>query len=150
MTSAASRPADDPTWNRLEDQIAWYEDKSGASQRWYKRVKVVELVIAAAVPPLAGLEASPVVVSIVASMVVVLEGLQHLFQWNEHWIAYRSTAEALKHERYLFLANAGLYAIASSARVLLAERVEGLVSQEHAKWASTEQQGQPSGDTRPK
>jgi hypothetical protein len=150
MTSAESRPADDPTWNRLEDQIAWYEDKSGASQRWYKRVKVVELVIAAAVPPLAGLEASPVLVSIVASMVVVLEGLQHLFQWNEHWIAYRSTAEALKHERYLYLANAGPYAMASSARGLLAERVEGLVSQEHAKWASTEQQGQPSGDIRSK
>jgi hypothetical protein len=55
-------------------------------------------------------------------------------------MAYRSTCEALKHERYLYLAKAGPYAAATEPRVLLAERVEGLVSQEHAKWASTQQQ----------
>jgi hypothetical protein len=131
----------DATWERLEDQIDWYDRKSAAAQRWYKRVKVVELVVAAAVPPLAALKVSAAVVSVVASLVVVLEGLQHLLQWNEHWIAYRSTCEALKHERYLYLARAGPYATAPEPRVLLAERVEGLVSQEHAKWASTQQQG---------
>jgi hypothetical protein len=130
----------DVTWERLEDQIGWYDRKSQAAQHWYKRAKVIELVVAAAVPPLAALEVSAAVVSVVASVVVVLEGAQHLFQWNEHWIAYRSTCEALKHERYLYLANAGPYSTAPVPRALLAERVEGLVSQEHAKWASTQQE----------
>lgn len=134
------------TWERLEDQIGWYDRKSRAAQRVYKRVKVVELVIAAAVPPLAGLGASAAPVSVLATLVVILEGLQHLFQWNEHWIAYRSTCEALKHERYLYLATAGPYAGAPNPHVLLAERVEGLVSQEHAKWTSTQQQGREEGE----
>jgi hypothetical protein len=141
LEAVQSSPTHDPTWDRLEDQINWYDRKSRAAQRWYKRVKVVELIVAAAVPPLAALEASAALVSVVASVVVVLEGLQHLFQWNEHWIAYRSTCEALKHERYLYLAHAGPYAAAPDPRALLAERVEGLVSQEHAKWASTHQEG---------
>ena len=49
---------------------------------------------------------------------------------------YRSTAEALKHERYLYLAAAGPYGGDDRVRVL-AERVEGLVSQEHAKWTES-------------
>ena len=132
-------PVGDPTWARLEDQIAWYDGKSQAAQAWYKWARVVELVVAAAVPPLAALRAPAVLVSVVASVVVVLVGLQHVFQWNENWIAYRSTCEDLRHERYLFLAGAGPYTGADDdRRVLLAERVEGLVSQEHAKWASTQ------------
>src|SRR5215210_9266344 len=78
-------PLGDPTWERMEDQIAWYDRRSGEAQHWYKRAKVVELLLAATVPPLAGLGASAAVVSILASLVVVLEALQHLFQWNEHW-----------------------------------------------------------------
>jgi hypothetical protein len=70
---------------------------------------------------------------------VVLEGAQHLYQLQEHWISYRSTAEALKHERYLYLARAGPY-VGEDWHRLLAERIEGLISQEHAKWASCSQQ----------
>ena len=57
---------------------------------------------------------------------------------------YRSTAEALKHEKYLFLSSAGPYAAADRLR-LLAERVEDLVSQEHAKWT----QGWEQAERRP-
>jgi len=28
--------AEDPTWERLEDQISWYDRKSGENQRRYK------------------------------------------------------------------------------------------------------------------
>jgi len=71
-------------------------------------------------------------------VVVVLEGIQHIFQFQEHWITYRSTAEALKNERYLYLAKAGPYAGEDRDRVL-AERVAALLSQEHTKWASAAQ-----------
>ena len=70
-------------------------------------------------------------------MIVILEGLQQLFQFQQNWIAYRGTAEALKHEKYLYLVNAGDYARAERRDALLAELLEGLVSQEHAAWAST-------------
>ena len=46
-------------------------------------------------------------------------------------------AEALKHERYLYLAHAGQYA-GEDRHDLLAERLEGLISQEHAKWTASQ------------
>jgi len=64
----------------------------------------------------------------------VLEGLQQLQQYQQNWITYRATCERLKHEKFLFAAHAGPYATAPRPEALLAERVEGLVSQEHAAW----------------
>jgi hypothetical protein len=60
-------------------------------------------------------------------------------QYHPNWITYRSTSEALKHEKYLYLAKAGPYAAAADAHVLLAERIESLVSQEHANWVSEQE-----------
>jgi Protein of unknown function (DUF4231) len=70
----------------------------------------------------------------------VLEGLLHLNQYQQNWTTYRSTCEALKHEKYVYLANAGPYANAAAAHALLAERIESTVSQEHAQWSSIQQQ----------
>ena len=70
----------------------------------------------------------------------MLEGLLQLNQYHQNWISYRSTCETLKHEKYLYLANAGPYAAATSAHTLLAERIESLVSQEHAKWAAGQEE----------
>jgi hypothetical protein len=49
-------------------------------------------------------------------------------------VSYRSTCEWLEHEKYLYLAGAGPYADATNPARLLATRVEGLISQEHASW----------------
>jgi hypothetical protein len=122
-----------PAWVRLEDQLDWYDRKSSGAQRAYKRCKLVELVVAAAVPVLAALEAAAAVTASFAAVVVVLEGVVQTNQWQTTWVLYRSTAEALKHEKYLYLSSAGPYQQSDRDKVL-AERVEGLVSQEHAKW----------------
>ena len=69
-----------------------------------------------------------------------MEGLQQLQQYQQNWTTYRATCERLKHEEFLFLATAGPYAAAPKPEGLLAERVEGLVSQEHAAWASHQEE----------
>jgi hypothetical protein len=76
------------------------------------------------------------VLGALGAAIAIIEGLQQLNQHHANWISYRSTCEALKHEKYLYLGKAGPYATASDAHALLAEKVEALVSQEHAKWAS--------------
>ena len=129
-----------PTWDRLEEQIGWYDRKSGDGQRWFKRIKLLQLVTAATIPVAAVLNAPNWVLGLLGSALVVLEGVQQLYQHQEHWITYRSTCEALRHERYLYLALAGPYAAAANPRTMLAERIEGLVSQEHAKWASSQEE----------
>lgn len=138
----------DPTLVRLEDQINWYDGKSNRSQRVYKTMKIIEIVAAAIVPLAAGLHFPAPVTGSLGVLIAVLEGLLQLNQYHQNWISYRSTCETLKHEKYLYLANAGPYASAATAHSLLAERIESLVSQEHAKWASyQEQSGKPVAGT---
>src|SRR5215468_4540069 len=129
---AVPAEAKDPTWDRLEDQIGWYSRKSGESQRLYKWLKLLEIAVAAGLPVVAAVHSPVWVTGGLAAVIVVLEGVQHLYQFQEHWITYRSTAEALKHERYLYLAKAGRYA-GEDRHSQLAEQIEGLVSQEYAK-----------------
>ncbi|HEX7278766.1 MAG TPA: DUF4231 domain-containing protein [Solirubrobacterales bacterium] len=125
-----------PAQARLREQIAWYDGKSQHNQRWYKRLKVGELVTAAAIPFVASVSAPVWVAGGGGALIVVLEGLQQLQQYQQNWITYRATCERLRHEQFLFLADAGPYANAPAAEALLAERVESLVSQEHAAWTS--------------
>uniref|UniRef100_UPI0024572C7C DUF4231 domain-containing protein n=1 Tax=Nocardia cyriacigeorgica TaxID=135487 RepID=UPI0024572C7C len=76
---------------------------------------------------------------------VVAEGAQQLFQWHTNWMLYRSTAEALKHEKFLYLASTGPYA-GPDARAVLAARVESLVSDTNTTWAAEhERQAGSSG-----
>ena len=130
----------DPTLERLEDQIKWYDRKSNYSQRAYKWIKVVEIIAAALVPLSAGLHPPAPLTGSLGVLIAVLEGILQLNQYHHNWITYRSTCETLKHEKYLYLANAGPYASAPTAHALLAERIESLVSQEDAKWAAGQEE----------
>ena len=83
---------------------------------------------------------------VLGTTIAVLEGVQQIGKYQQNWIIYRTTAEALKREKYLFLSGAGPYASANNPKTLLAERVEAtllrehLQWQEHAEWASKQEQ----------
>lgn len=146
MSAAIVTSAPDPIIERLEDQIRWYDTKSVSNMRWYKRLKISEIASAAVIPFLAAssIPRAMIVTGALGVLVTVFEGMLQLNQYHENWIRYRSTCESLKHEKYIYLANAGPYASVEKPRALLAERVESLVSQEHAKWATVQQQ-EPQG-----
>ncbi len=125
--------------DRLDHQIEWYGRKAGRNQWWYRRLRVLEIAAAASIPFLAGLvtaEEDPAVlaVGILGIVVAVVAGVLGLFQFQENWVKYRSTAETLKHERFLFLTRTTPYG-GEDPFHLLVKRVEGLTSEEHTKWA---------------
>jgi hypothetical protein len=144
--SDASALSSDVTLQRLEDQIRWYSSKSRQARRTFKIIKVVEILAAAFIPflgslPFPGLKPHLVFVTgALGVLITILEGLLHLNQYQQNWTNYRSTAEALKHEKFLYLAHAGPYTGAANPQAQLAEHVEGLVSQEHSQWTSIQQQ----------
>ncbi len=158
MSSAPAPPkfempsrSEDATWDRLEDQIGWYDGKSRRSQRIYKSIKVIEIIAAATIPFLSALNISSEgttwfahhvswIIGGLGVLITILEGVLQLNQYQQNWVSYRSTCEGLKHEKYTYLAKAPPYKGVPDAHALLAERVESLVSQEHAKWASVRQQ----------
>ncbi len=150
MPAPAAAPAiekgiEEQVWDRLETQISWYSRNARRSKRNYMRIKVVQIVAAAFIPVLAAVDLPTWIMGSLGAGVVVLESVQQLFQYHANWTQYRTTAEALKHEKFLALARAGHYATAANPVGLLAERCEGLVSQEHAAWSSEQQPSTQKG-----
>jgi hypothetical protein len=146
-----SADQENPTLKRLEEQIDWYDKKSAINQSCFKRLKIIELISAALIPLLAGLSTlipyPAIITGGLGALIVVLESLQGLYQFQSNWISYRSTCERLKHEKYLWLAKAGHYADAKDPDRLLAERVESIVSIEHAKWVSAQEKVDKNKET---
>src|ERR1017187_5340973 len=109
MTAGIAMPSDiDPIMERLEDQIAWYDRKSIVDQRSFKRIKTVEICSAAIIPLLAALNPPYAlwVTGGLGAVITVLEGMLQLNQYQQNWIAYRSTCESLKHEKFVYLGKA--------------------------------------------
>ena len=91
----------DSGYQRLENQIKWYDSKAIKAQNFYKWTKVLEVIFGAMIPFVAGINQS--ITAALGIAIVVLETTQHLFQWQYNWISYRATCETLRHEKYAFL-----------------------------------------------
>ncbi len=143
----------DSGYHRLEQQIQWYDRKSGAAQRYYKWGKYLVIASSAAIP-IAALLDYKLTTAFLGGFVAVCEGVQHINQWQHNWITYRSTCEALRHEKYTFIERADPYSnlAPDEARKLLVERVESLISTEHSKWIASQEKAAetaPRGEQRP-
>lgn len=130
--------ADQPAWQRLSSQLDWYDKKSQHSQCMYKRLKFAQVALAVFIPVMSLVppEVAQWITAISGTTIALLEAVQQMNQYSTLWVTYRSTAERLKHEKYLFLSVAGPYRELSEPNrlTLLAERVEEHVSAEHANW----------------
>lgn len=105
-------------------------------------MKGVTIASAAAIPVLttAGIPNGKYIAAGLGVLIAIMEGLQQMNQYNSNWTSYRSTSESLKHEKYLYLARAGPYLAAQNPQVMLAERIESLISQEGSKWLTVQSQ----------
>ena len=151
MPDAPEIPSEKITLDRLDEQADWYSRKSKRAQRIYKSFKVVEIVAAALIPFLAGrkFDYHDGVIGGLGVLITILEGILQLNQYQQIWTMYRATSEALTHEKYLYLAKAGPYAAAGvNPPVLLAERIETIMSQENTRWVSVQEQGGRSKDAK--
>ncbi len=135
---------------RLDDQIDWYDRKSASNQRLYKRLRLLEVVAAASIPFLTGfipdLQHMSHIVAAVGVLIAVISGVFALFKFQENWIEYRTTAETLKHHKYLFLTRTSPYHDGDAFHVLVTT-VERLISQENSKWTEYIRQPQAEGGT---
>jgi hypothetical protein len=149
MADVTSAGPEQVTLARLDDQISWYSRKSGTNQRRFKVLKATTIISAALIPvaTTAGGLAGARVAAGLGVLIAIVEGLQQMNQYYANWSAYRATAEALKHEKFLYLAQAGAYANPATARNVLAERIETLISEENAKWFVTRRQDLDKPDT---
>ncbi len=136
-----------PTRLRLEDQLAWMGSKAAAAQRMHKRLKILQVISAALIPFVTGwqIDAPHLVGSMPFSsflagflgvVVVLLMALQQTGKYQENWLNYRQTVEALKSERHLHEVGAGAYQAATDPDRLFAERIEDILQRENQAWVS--------------
>ncbi len=129
---------------RLENQIAWYDNKSMSSQKWFKRFRALEIIAAVLIPLLAGFGEScslnNFLIGILGALVVLFASLLSLNQFQENWIEYRTTCESLKHEKFLFLTKSEPYNDESPFG-LFVQRVESLISKENSAWSQYTKSG---------
>jgi len=80
---------------RLESQIDWYDRYAGYALLGYRISRGSTLLFAAAIPVVAALDVSHAtrITAVLGALVVVVEGLQQLFQWHHNWISRRATCE---------------------------------------------------------
>ena len=130
---------DDFMTDRVNDQISWYDKKSRSNQKWYKILRITEIILAAAIPFLAGYISEDIlvikiIIGLLGVIIAIVAAIIGLFQFQENWVEYRTTCESLKHEKYLFMTKAEPYNI-DEAFQLFVKRIESLISSENTKWS---------------
>lgn len=129
--------------DRLEDQLAWYSQKSQQNQNCFKLLRLVEIVSAALIPFIAGMGDKILynawIVGGLGVLIAVAAATSSLFKFHENWIQYRTTVEQLKHEKFLYLTGIKPYDSENRFPVLV-ERIECLISKENSYWAQSVKQ----------
>ncbi len=123
---------------RLDDQKNWYSKNSQKNQRWHKRLQTVQILAAACIPFLPSVIGNQSVLNTAVGglgvLIALTTGVSALNKFDEKWIKYRTTAEALKHEKMLYLTGATPYD-GEDPFHLLVQRVETLISTENRDWS---------------
>ena len=108
---------------RLDDQINWYGDKSKTNKNWFKSLHSIEIICAAIIPFVAGfsdkIPYSEVLIGFLGIVIAACAGLTALNKFQENWIVYRTTAETLKHEKYLYMTKSKPYDGSDSFQILV-------------------------------
>lgn len=123
---------------RLENQIKWYSNKSSKCQKWYKWLNGYAYFFALLLAPMGYYIEQQFYLrqgmAIIGIIIAILNFFKSQNKYHENWINYRTTAELLKHEKFLFLAKAGEYDSADAYKKLV-ERTESIISSENIDWA---------------
>jgi len=145
--------------NRLDDQMNWYSRKSSLNKTKYLRYKRIEFIIASIIPVIISLNtmadfkakvwegvlemAYADLLQIVAAfggvVLVIINKFVELEEYYKFWKEYRLTAEALLHERFLYMTRSEPYD-EDDAYPLLVEKVESILNKEKQQWRQQKQQ----------
>jgi hypothetical protein len=109
---------------RVDENITWFERKSSVNLRTFRVLKLVQFALAALVIFCAAYSGKLWygLSGLFGILIVVLEALEILNGFERNGIKFETTFQALRHEKGLYLANAGLcYGLASECTVCRSE-----------------------------
>ncbi|MCB0548795.1 MAG: DUF4231 domain-containing protein [Phaeodactylibacter sp.] len=124
---------------RVENQLKWFEEKSAWNQDRYKRLRMIAITFSALIPLLVGfIQENTMLLKILAGLagvaIAIAEGWLSLYKYQENWIQYRATAEALKRETFLYKTGAAEYRNEKAPYPLFVERIEAIIKGDTQNW----------------
>gem|GEM_PF-274746 len=126
---------------RVNDQIQWYEKKSAINQKRYKQCQIGAIVFGAAIPLLTAISFEDFevllrfTIALLGSLIAIMNALVSLYKFQDNWVQYRTAAESLTREKFLFLTKSRPYAGDEEKDFKqLVERCELTMSSENSVW----------------
>ena len=122
---------------RVEDQIKWMDAKSTSSKNSYQRLKFLVIILSVSIPFLVLFVDSffyvKYAIGFVGLLIAAIEGMLSLYEYQNNWVNYRQTLEALRREQFLYATKSGVYKNDNSFS-LFVERFESLLATENKSW----------------
>ncbi len=135
---------------RLEQQISWYDTKSQDSKKHFQLCYFFDIALSASIPFLTLFVSNygfvKYFVAFIGTITTIISALSATFKFHKNWIEYRTTAETLKHEKYLYLTKAHPYENSKDRFEKLVQNIESLISTENTNWAYYIQKNLKEGD----
>jgi hypothetical protein len=131
------------TLDRIREQSDWYGKKARSSRSIYIALKIVQIVMAASIPVVSvsvGGDVQRWTNAILGALIGIIEAILQLGQYQQNWLTYRATREALRREDFLYSAKAGPYSGQADPGGVYAERADTIMSGESAKWIASQEQ----------
>jgi hypothetical protein len=135
--------ADSTSFDKLSRQSSWYGTEAQRNRSLYVWLKGIQIFFAAAIPVVAvtgGGNVQRYTTAALGAVIGIVEGSIQLGQFQQNWLLYRATREALKREDLLHSGKAGPYSGAPDPDTLFVERCDAIVSGENLKWLATQEQ----------
>ncbi|MCY7422726.1 MAG: DUF4231 domain-containing protein [Chitinophagaceae bacterium] len=138
--------------DRVENQVHYYESKSALNKQYYLFFKIAQLTAATLLPFfsvfLSDYSWMKYVIAFLGSVVTILEGVMATGKYYEKWVIYRSTAETLRQEKYLFLMQAGSYSGQDAVQQFV-NKIEFSLGKENVGWQQLIVKDNKSGNNQP-
>lgn len=128
--------ADEYLTKRVDNQIEWYDMKSGRAQRKYLYFRLAEIVMAALIPIVLHFsewDGARKVAAFFGAAIVAVNGILGLYKWHDLWKNYRTTCETLRHHRFLFTTQCAPYD-GEDGFCLFVNNIERVISEENSDW----------------
>ncbi len=122
---------------RVENQLNYFDFKSTLNKNYYQLFKIMQLAAAALLPFFSIFLVEYLwmkyIVAFLGTMVTILEGVLATGKYHEKWVTYRSTAELIRQEKFMYLMKAGNYD-QPNANAQFVTKIELLLGKETAGW----------------
>jgi hypothetical protein len=124
---------------RIDGQLDWLSLASGANKRQFFAWRLLQIVLGTSITILSPFAAkhpwAPLALAIAGGGVACSGAVLALNRNEENWVRYRSLAEGLEREKYLFLTGSPPYGGAEEAFPRFVTSAENLMLEERGSWA---------------